>query len=499
MHDIIVENLGPISHLKVKLERHGVTVLSGPNGAGKSIFVEALASGARGKGSLPLRDGAQRGRVEGMGIYIGLTPAKTRYSGELQVSSIEGRFNIAALVTPGIKDPDASDMRRIKSLLSMSGAKADKFLFEGRPEYPTDEFERIVTRESLDKDDVVEMAAAIARDYQSEARQWERLAKNDEMRADAVRESVQSIDMTQESDPQILQDRYFNAQQAFAHGTQRRLHYQEAEEAAKKAQEELDRWTVKAAEIDFEAASIEHSTALADLRVLEEAKQELLTRLHQVEVQIDLQKSHVKTAEANAQLAENYASRVASCQRVIDKVATLPCPTDEELEAARVEFEQSKAAMHQGVRVRDAKLLVDQEETLRASVREKLLQSEHFRACAAATDDVLSEILKCKLIKIVSHGAHPRCYVYHAARGKDIPFCDLSATEAWEIGIAEAVHIVGDDGILFIPQEAWEGVDVWNRKHIDKLAYDNHVYIVTAEATRDESDGRELITKTLSA
>ena len=122
---LIVKNIGPVFELALPVpEQGGLVILRGANGVGKTKTLEAVQALVTGRGSLAARDGQVRGEVVGWGARLSVARS-TRRTGELAVTSLEGRMDITELVDPGIRELMAADARRIKALIGLSGVKAD--------------------------------------------------------------------------------------------------------------------------------------------------------------------------------------------------------------------------------------------------------------------------------------------------------------------------------------------------------------------------------------
>ena len=478
--EIEVTNLGPIKSMHIKLAAPGVTVLSAPNGAGKSIFIESMASVAAGKGGLPLRHGQEKGSIEGLGVRVSIGPKSCRSHGEFQVSNLEGKLDLSTFVDPGVKDPAAADRKRIKALVALTGLKADVSLFAGtRPEFDAGEFERVVTTETLKCDDLVEMAAKIARDYQTEARTWEKMAAEDEGQAKRCTALLTGIDLSAESDSEILQAAYVKAHGNYSQGASKVQQWHDGQERAQDAQEELDRWDEKQLPSDLKAAQQllkEDQQLLVSLQessgVIAKCISQLEHDLELCDASIAAQQAKVTSGERTITLVKNHAERREACEKIIANHAARVMPTDEEVAALKAAFEGAKVAMEMGVRIRDAKTLASQERLFTDSAAGRRGTAERFAPPRAPTDAVLSDAIQTPLIRITQSetSANKRVMAFCEGQEEWVPFHDLSATEQWKIAIDIGVERVGEGGLLFIPQEAWEGVDVWNRSFIDQHA-----------------------------
>lgn len=501
--NIEVENLGPIQDFSFKLASPGVTTITAPNGFGKSILIESLANVAAGNGGLPLRHGTEKGRIDGLGVHVSINPKQTRTAGEFAVDHLEGKLNLASLVEPGVKDEIAADKRRIKALISLTGVEADVDLFLKRPEFTEDEFEATVSSEARKATDLVEMATRIARDYQAAARGYEGGAERDQVAADNLRAQLAEVDMTKEHDADKLNDALYDWQRKYAVGSQAVLTAQEKAKAADDARRELKNWDERGVPLDAKEAKKAVKAAEEKHENLIKHSDSLVVQLRQLEQSIELCDREIQTAAAEYRSAcdhsnavEDHVKRREACLKAIADAENFKAPSPEELEEINASYRAAKQAMEDGVRVRDARMKQASVKAFEDSAASRRENAERLRKIATATDNVLSDAIESKWVKIVTEPGGKRVYGYVESKDLWAPYHELSATEKWAIAIEIGVERVGEGGLLFIPQEAWEGVDVWNRKFIHEHAKQRGVFILTAEATRDESLGRELAAQT---
>jgi len=174
--EFVIENCGPVHNMKLVL-RHGINVMTAPNGSGKSILLEAAKSLAGGSGRPPLSRGEERGRVAGMGARITISNKSVRHTGEFQVEHLEGRFDLGAIVDPGVSDPLKADRRRIRALLAVMGVKGGPDILGESGLFDMKELEEIVGYDVVNMDDLVDQSKEIVKGLQAEPRHWERAAE----------------------------------------------------------------------------------------------------------------------------------------------------------------------------------------------------------------------------------------------------------------------------------------------------------------------------------
>ncbi|MEQ1891052.1 MAG: hypothetical protein ABL998_00800, partial [Planctomycetota bacterium] len=63
---------------------------------------------------------------------------------------------------------------------------------------------------------------------------------------------------------------------------------------------------------------------------------------------------------------------------------------------------------------------------------------------------------------------------------------ELSHGERWTIALDVGIDAVGENGLLSIAQEAWEGLDIAHRQQIAEHARRRKAVVLTAEATMSD-------------
>jgi hypothetical protein len=476
---ISAENLGPIAELSFCLQEPGVTVLVAPNGSGKTILLEAVQAAARGEGKLPLRDRTKRGKVEAFGatITIGGT---CRHTGEFEVTNLEGRFDLAALVDPRIKTPALADQARIKALVSLTGVAAAVDLFKSHEAFQN--FDRVVRAGSTATDDLVDMAKRIKADYDEAARAAEDEAERETGHADALK-STGDLDLKAESDSQVLSAEYDLARDRLTElrtlAESARKQANEREHAEATVRRLLDAGIQK----QLDTARERKAAAEADIVTLMEEHDELKRRLSDVNNAIAQQRNAVGMfddviADNTLQLRELEQAKVLADFEIIAQ------PEASEIEAAEAAIVAAREAMDRGSLIRQAQkdqATAAKHKKAAAAARDR---AERYRSAGKATDEVLSNCIKCDQLRVESDGKAARL-VADTARGKSIPYHDLSDGEKWTRAIDIGADQVGEGGLLVISQIGWEGIDGANRLAINEHAKSRGVYILTAEAAAD--------------
>ena len=167
MSTVEIKNVGPVEYLNLPIpEGGGIVVLHGRNGTGKTKSLEAIEKLTSGRGNVEVRDGELKGAVSGFGATLTIARSTTR-RGEIEVESLSGKFSIADLVQPPVKDPTAADAKRIKTLVSLADAKADPALFHDLVG-GAEAFAALIPL--VEADDLVTLASKVKREFEGAAR-----------------------------------------------------------------------------------------------------------------------------------------------------------------------------------------------------------------------------------------------------------------------------------------------------------------------------------------
>lgn len=478
---IDIKNIGPVEHVSIPVpENGGVIVLRGRNGIGKTSSINAVESAVSGRGKLDVRDGALAGEVSGLGVTLKVGRS-TRRTGELEVSTLEGRLSVADLVDPGLKTPDAADAKRIKSLIQLTQAEASPSLFYdlfgGRGE-----MEAVVSASTLEVDDLVALADKIKRDAESKARAEESAADIEDGRVKALKESASGVDLDTASDPNELQARLEDAISLKSRLTAAVDAHRKATDSAELAKFRLSKadgeYVGKSLEACIEAEEMhENGVAVANesVRKAEEA-------LTKARADAEQARNKLGSAITERKNAERHTSMVAEWKSQIEGSIPL-CPTDDEVANAAAAVLAAREAVEDGVKVRKA----ISDRTAAIEHAKKVLKhrkrAARLREAAKGTDEVLSAV-------VAQLGTDLRVTAGRLAlktkRG-DTYFADLSHGERWKIALDIAIRAVGAGGVIVIPQEAWEGLDPIARQTIVDHVKGSEVVILTAECSSDEA------------
>jgi hypothetical protein len=479
MSTIEIENIGPVERLVIPVpEEGGLVVLSGRNGVGKSNSLEAVESLANGKGKLSVRDGALKGSVSGLGATI-TVGRSTRRLGELEVETLEGKLSIAELVDPGLKSDDAADAKRIKALVSLTGSEPSisEFykLLGGK-----DRFEDIVSPTAADAEDWITMADRIKRDIEKQARKEEDAAEYQEGKARGLCDVAEQADEVIE-DSHALQKELMEAAQILSTLQERKAQAEKAADNSRAAQERIKRL---AEGLD------DRICMLRDKKLQSEQECEVLNReVGVMEQQIAELQSHLRLAKQRlseeANVLKDVTSRLEEAlndQVEVEELTKVASVVPQRIEAEEVEQAQDRVRVIQA-RIEAAAIARKAASKMEEARRIKHKAAEHrktaieLRNAARATDDVLSELVgrTCNILR-VEHGR----LVLDTNRGATY-FSDLSHGERWKLAIDIAVDQLGSQGIVVLPQEAFEGLDPIARSVIHEHAKLRKVLVLTAE------------------
>lgn len=489
-NEVVAENLGPIKNLSFALEEYGLTVLVGANGSGKSTLLNALQASAKGTGKLPLRDRAAKGKLEAFGASITIA-GTTRHKGKFEVTNLEGRFDLSELVDPLLKTPSAADAKRIKALVSLTGVKADADRFRDHKAFK--DFDDIVDVDSLNGDDFVEMARMVKAAYDRKAKELEAESEREAGHAEGLKPQ-DGLDLSKSADSKTLSDIYDGWRDTTSRLHSEREQYDQNAKQVEEARENLERMRSASVGSSVEEIGIaidSTNTRITDLnQLMSELEEELATfrndkqeREHELEI----------LTERRVNVEANRES-IHQAEVIIDSLSSSKAPTDKEIQHAEEQLEAARLGVERGALIRKAIESVEQAKQHQKLSAEALKRSEELRKAGRLTDEVLSSAITCDSLRIESDGDATRLVVDHPHRGDSIPFHELSEGERWKIAIDLGADQVGEDGLLVIPQAAFEGLDAVNRQLVHDHAIERKVFVLTAEAAR-EGDSSEITAK----
>lgn len=485
MATIELENIGPITHATIPIpEGGGVCVLRGRNGIGKSTALEAIDSAVTGKGKLSVRDGSVRGSVNAFGVTISVSRS-TRRTGELEVVSLTGKLTIADLVDPGYSGAEAADAARIKALVALTGEtpSASQFwdLVGGQAE-----FEAVVSESSMSGTDAVEMAARIKRDLEKAARLKESEAENIENRARAICDL--NLDVGEVPDVDSLMRASADADMDLRRLVEASTRCRQAEATRKVARESLSNFESLLAKHGVDAAKSELDAKQASMESIKQniAATEKKIDLARLELQSLLAKmqdtvEEIEKLQSSIKSAASMEQSVAELREVLAADAEIH-PSEEAMQAAANAVRAATSAYEAGIIAREAARKRAEANKLIESCRELRLAAGRLRTAGQRTDEVLTALVAQSCDRLTVHQGRLRC---HTRRGATL-FSELSHGERWKIAIDIAIDAVGPNGLITIPQEAWEGLDPMARIDIAKHFRARKAGCVTAVNSDDD-------------
>lgn len=471
MHQITLENVGPFQRFVIPIpEDGGIVVVRGDNDIGKTIAGQAVNYLLTGSDKPPVRDGAERGRIEGFGITIELAARSSR-RGELEITAIEGKFNIADIIDPQILDPAAADAVSIRTLAQLAGEEPDaaKFhhLLGGKSQ-----FEQIVTVEPGKAKDLLALSETVRRQIHKAALQEETEAETAANRASARLEIANKHPATSEHDETKLAEALklaITGEKTLKDEAQRRA---DKIASAKESSRQL-------AELEstFTGPSIEEATtavaaaqnALADK---EHAVAELNRQMNELNRLMGLAKlevthatSTVETAKKSLESIQSHYSGVSNLRGWIDAAVGIEPVAAEELAAAASLVVSTRQAADEGVLIREAIIAADEARRFGLQASKHRSTAAGLRSAADGVDQVLSSVVASLGSELRVHAGR---LVTETDRHKSTFFRELSDGARTKIALDIWIRRGGHGSGLVIEQKFWESLDYKRRMYINE-------------------------------
>lgn len=438
----------------------GVVLVTGRNGCGKTTALSAVSRMVQGDKSIRVepRDNVARGVVEGWGAKL-TVGRSVRKSGELEIESIDGKVDLAALVDPGIKDPVAADAARIKTLLKMSSTKLDASSFVD-PTIVGDAGD-LVDLSDCQTDDAVETARRVKKALDKSALAREQAAAKCEGAAE--RTALMTEDDVEDVD----------------------VSYDEAKEKLDKAQEKYyetrGKWeqSKKFTSRVNEAVEWLERNKAPDVEALQHRVDSLLDEQTELLRKLAVLNGNIRDAETDLEFGKKDAEVVREYEAIVSKAAAVNVTEADvaKAEKAAKDAFDLKVAVEKSdhsKRMREMAALTRKEAKAQRSIAEKL------RSAAASIDAVLGNALSGLGVPIQVQGE--RLCVNYEGRGW-IPFADQSPGERYRQVIDWAISICPDRGILIIKQAGWDSLDRTNKSAVCSHATEKGVVIFAEQAT----------------
>lgn len=497
---IEIQDVGPIHHLAFTMDGPGgVVVFKGRNGVGKTHAINAsaaLADPTRAR-SMTSRDGSGRGTISGLGVELGIG-RRTTARGELEVTTINAD-DPSELVNPGFKDEGVADEHRLKVLCRLARVRPNAAWF-AKLVGGEEELKRVAKPQTLallESDNLPGLAEAMRRDLQAAARAAESEYQNFGHQASALIENTKDVDTSAPSDERTLNELAQDAARVMVRLEERRAAQDKADreraEAMARIREAQQPEDLAQIEREHEQKGgliqIERDQQTAIDTEIGRLRDEIaaLTRnREECERRVQSLKNERAHLEQRAVAAARHAATVEAWHRTIaqTEIAEADRVSDRDLEEARLVASNAGHAIQTGAIVRRALAQRAEAEALAARAREAEKRAEKLRDAAKGVDEVISESLRA--IAPRGFGVTDGRLVIDTDRGREL-YTQLSDGERWRFALDVTIDAVGEGGILAIRQEAWEGLDPYNRASIATHARERSVWILTAEA-----DGGEL-------
>lgn len=476
--EISLQHVGPIGRdFKITLpDGYGVVQIEGDNGAGKTTALAAVDRllGAKTKTKVSTTDGKLLGSIEAFGgrMTFGERAKKT---GELDVLTLEGRFDIADLVDPGIDKPESADEHRIKALLRLTGAEADAALFH-KSFGGQAAFEAVVSSDAIQTTDLVTMAAKVKRSAHQAAQAQESQRDIAKGHANAAKNMAATVSLDAPDDAEQLQEGLLAA---ITEEGKLKNQYTTAREAARRAEQakqQLEQATASYKGPSVKEAQVAIDGFTADMEAARHKIEEYESLLAEAKSNWGVLQNAYDRAIERRDAAQQHAKLVSSCQSILAEATAVQGPAGDELLKAATAVGKARTAVETGALVREAKKRLAHAQTYEAQAEEFAQAAIRLRQAADATDDVLSAKVSSSLLR-VSGGR----LITDTERGETF-FADLSDGQRWKIAIDLAVERVGPGGVIVLRQEAWQGLSETNRQLVHVHAKSKQVWILTAIA-----------------
>lgn len=498
MTELNIKNIGPVTDFHYEFSGPGLHVLHGWQGSGKTTILRTAELITN--GSVDVRPSKRDGQPRGEAFLAGKTlriVQQIRNEGELTISGT-GDLSIADLHSPKFEKAATRDRHRIVALTRLSGVKADASLFYhllGTKEG----FEAVVPSDSLNTDDLVEMAQRVKRAIDREALRIEGLETSAQADTRAQSTIAESVDTLLEHDDEKLQGLLESAIKFRAVEQSKLDALLEQREAAsnsiakandaRKRLSELGKGkTVTEASHDLDRSKLDLSDAEATVK--------------RIELELDAAKANARAAGAKydaARVAVEQAKREESLHAELHAAidaAGIVAPTEDDITKqqnsvvfANKNVDSAHAAVLQGVRVREALEAKKRAEKHFDTAKRLAEKVRKLRNAATDTSNVLTDAIshldECSLRIKMDDDGNPRLVVA-TDRSETEPFDELSDGERW-IRVVEVA--AANNRLIVLQQSAYGELSPSSRELLHRLAIKNNCYILTAVADDCELRG----------
>lgn len=478
---VSIENIGPITQAEFELPEHGgVVLLTGANGRGKSTGLAALERSLTGNKRVKLEpsDGHARGRIRiedpVLGIVTVNVSGTTRSSGLLNLEVHGPTDGIGAFIDPKIKDPEAADRARLKTLLSYSGLEIERALWEQHVG-GQDRFLTLSSPQTQHETNPVDAAESLRRDLQTAARACEAQASSREEQSRALRQAVGETDLESPHDERQLAN-------ALEHAVERRSALSSQLSTYRREQERVTEGQRRLRELKSLACAPDLAQICTQVNEAAQTLAEASARLEAAQASYEAAKAHhSQVVELKAQ-AERYEQQLAEAERLAQESTVGPV-ADEEIEEANRTIETARQAVEQGAIIRRARQQQELADRYRREAEEAAAEGQRLRDLAGGIDDLLCVLLERLNLRLQYRGGR-LCYPHR--RGL-IPLEQLSDGELRMAAIETYLELLArkrSPRALLYPQSDWETLDPDNQQRAHQLAIEHETWIITGRATR---------------
>lgn len=474
--NIDIESIGPVEEFSYEMEEPGLHVLRGAQGAGKTTILRTVQLATDGKTDVKptKKDGAKRGvaTVAGKTVKIART---VREEGELDVEGL-GDLDLNMLHSPKFNDATTRDKYRIKTLARLAGAEADVSMF-----YDLlggeDRFAEVVDVESVECDDLVEMAAKVKRAIDKKALEEEKAASAAQSDHRSKMDQVNGVDLDAPHDESELNAALSDAVAQHSRLVAQREDALKVISDARVAKERLDNSDV----IDIEDAERELESAKSHRSDCEGRVREIERQLEQARSDLDVASVRVQSAESQVESSRKFARMMGEWKDAIRNSENVECPSEEDVQLAADKVQSAREAQALGVEVRNAlsaKQMAD-EYLIKSNQHEK--NAERLRKAASESAEVVSSSIgrlhDCPLRVSYDDSGNARL-VIETDRSDSEPFDELSDGERWKAILPLAFR---SNRLVVLSQSAFGEISPKNRELIDRLAKEHGCYVLTAQ------------------
>lgn len=479
--DITLKDIGPVEEFAYTMDAPGLYVLRGKQQAGKTTILRTVQLALDGRTDVKptKRDGTKTGVAKVGGKTLKISRA-VREEGELSVDGL-GDLDIGVLHSPKFKDAVTRDKYRIGTLVRLAGAEADASLFRS----VCDDFDEVVDSDSVETDDLVEMASKVKRALDKAALAEEKLAEDARANERAQQTLCEGVDITAPHDESELQESLSAAISELSRLQQQKQDADEVKERAAQAKKELDA-VEKGQSVEDCQKLVSEATETRDNWA--ETVKDLETKLQNARNELDRANDAVGSAEGQLEAAERQESLLSKWREDIAAAESVVSPIGSDIEMAEAAVDAAKLAVSDGANVRKAISAAEEAKAFAETANSHEGTAEKYREAAQKTFGVLSEAIgripDCPLKVHIDDDGNTRL-VIETSRSKTEPFDELSDGERWKVLLPLCFK---KNRLLVLPQSAFGEISPANKKLIHNLCVQHECMVLTAQV--DDGDLR---------